>query len=260
MIVAFVFIFGLFVGSFLNVVIFRLHRQESFIRGSSKCLFCGHKLYPQDLVPFFSFLYLRGRCRYCRERFSVQYPLVELATALAFVLIFVRLFGDFSPEFLTPLVILHLFNWWALAAFLVIIFVYDLKYYLILDSVVWPAIILALTANLVLGMLVWSLFTAMLVGGGFFFLQFVISQGRWIGGGDVRLGALMGAILGWPHILTALFIAYILGSVFSIFLLAGRKKGLKDKLPFGTFLALATFLTMLYGQILVDWYWSLFIF
>ena len=260
MIVAFVFIFGLFVGSFLNVVILRLHRQESFIRGSSKCLFCGHKLYPRDLVPFFSFLYLKGRCRYCRERFSVQYPLVELATALAFVLVFVRLLGDFSPDFLTPLTILHLFNWWALVAFLIIIFVYDLKYYLILDSVVWPAVILALTANLVLGMPVWSLLLAMLAGGGFFFLQFVISSGRWIDGGDVRLGALMGAILGWPHILTALFIAYILGSIFSIFLLAGRKKGLKDKLPFGTFLALATFLTMLYGQTLVDWYWSLFVF
>jgi prepilin signal peptidase PulO-like enzyme (type II secretory pathway) len=96
------------------------------------------------------------------------------------------------------------------------------------------------------------------IGSGFFLLQFVISKGRWIGGGDIRLGFFMGAILGWPHVLTALFISYILGSFISIFLLLYRRKEWGDKIPFGTFLALGTFITMLWGPSLVNWYLSLF--
>ena len=259
MIVVFVFILGLFVGSFLNVVILRLHRQESFVKGASKCLFCGHRLYPKDLVPFFSYFYLKGRCRYCKQRFSNQYPLMELATALSFSLIFLKIVPSGDILSLGTGEILQLFDFWVLASFLLIIFVYDLKYYLILDSLIWPAVLIALTTNLFLGFSFLNLFLAMLIGGGFFLAQFVISKGRWIGGGDIRLGVLMGAILGWPHILTALFVAYILGSFVSVFLLLSSKKSWQDKVPFGTFLSLATFLAMLYGKELVSWYWSLFI-
>lgn len=259
MIVVFVFILGLFVGSFLNVVILRLHRQESFVKGTSKCLFCGHRLYPKDLVPFFSYFYLKGRCRYCKQRFSSQYPLLELATALSFSLIFLKIVPSGDMLSLGALEILQLVDFWVLSSFLLIIFVYDLKYYLILDSLIWPAVLIALSTNLILDFNFFGLILAMLVGGGFFLAQFVISKGKWIGGGDIRLGLLMGAILGWPHILTALFIAYILGSFVSIFLLFSSKKGWQDKVPFGTFLSLATFLTMLYGKELVSWYWSLFI-
>jgi len=259
MTVVLVFILGLFVGSFLNVVILRLHRQESFVKGASKCLFCGHRLYPKDLVPFFSYFYLRGHCRYCKQKFSSQYPMVELATGIVFSLIFLNIAPGGDIALLGIKEILRLFSWWILAGFLVIIFVYDLKYYLILDNVVWPALIIALATNLFLGMNFWYLILAMVVGGGFFLAQFVISKGRWIGGGDIRLGLLMGAILGWPHILTALFIAYVLGSLLSIGFLASKKFGWKDKVPFGTFLSLATLVAMLYGSELVNWYWSLFI-
>lgn len=257
MIVLFVFIFGLFIGSFLNVVIYRLHRQESFVKGFSKCLFCNHRLYTKDLVPLFSYLYLKGRCRYCKQRFSHQYPLVELATALSFVLVFFYIFPQ-SNFVLQTGPLLQLVDWWVIVAFLVIIFVYDLKYYLILDKVVLPAVIVIFLANLALGYQWWALLFAAVMGGGFFLLQFVISKGRWIGGGDIRLGFLMGIILGWPQILTALFIAYILGSIISIFLLLSNRKEWSDKVPFGTFLSLATFITMLYGQQLVNWYWNLF--
>ena len=94
MLVVFVFILGLLVGSFLNVVIFRLHRGESFISGHSKCLFCGHKLKARDLVPLFSYLFLKGHCRYCKQKFSGQYFLVELVTALSFVLIYIKIFPN----------------------------------------------------------------------------------------------------------------------------------------------------------------------
>ncbi|MFA6466243.1 MAG: prepilin peptidase [Patescibacteria group bacterium] len=258
MIVAFVFIFGLFIGSFLNVVILRLHRAESFIKGTSKCLFCRHRLYPKDLIPLFSYIFLKGHCRYCQKKFSRQYPLVEFFTGLAFVLIFGKVIPNFDLTTVTALQFLHLLDWWAIVSFLIIIFVYDFKYYLILDKVVLPGIVLAILANLFLGFSILNLLLAILVGGGFFLLQFVISKGRWIGGGDIRLGAFMGAILGWPQVLTALFLSYILGSFISIFLLLGKRKDWGDKIPFGTFLAIGTFLTMLWGPILVNWYLSLF--
>ncbi len=257
MLVVFVFILGLLVGSFLNVVIFRLHRGETFIRGHSKCLFCKHRLKIKDLVPLLSFLFLKGRCRYCKQKFSIQYFLVELITAICFVLIYIKIFPSLDILAGDWLDIWQMVGWFVLTAWLVIIFVYDLKYYLILDIVVIPAIILAFIFNYVLGFEVLNLLLAGLVGGGFFLAQFLVSKGKWIGGGDIRLGFLMGILLGWPHILTALFVAYILGSLISIVLLFGNKKHLTDKIPFGTFLSVATFVTMLYGDWLVAWYWSI---
>lgn len=248
MILFFLFILGLLVGSFLNVVIFRLHRSESFLTGRSKCLFCGHKLKPLDLVPLVSFLALWGKCRYCKHQFSSQYFWVELITGLVFVLIYQSAWPDYF----------QILTWLIAACFLIIIFVYDLKYYLILDKVILPAIILVFVANILLGFDPGNLFLAMLLGGGFFWLQYVMSHGRWIGGGDIRLGAFLGALLGWPQVVTALFIAYVGGSLVSVALLIWQHKGLKDKVPFGTFLTVGAFLAMLYGDRLVDWYWALF--
>ena len=263
MLLAFVFIFGLFVGSFLNVVVYRLHREESFIKGFSKCLFCGHRLYPKDLVPLFSFLFLRGKCRYCRHKIAKQYFLMELATAFGFTLITLVLWKTTDSQMIlsniSNILVFKTLAWWLFFSYLLIIFVYDLKYYLILDHVTIPAIIIFFVINLFLGFSWATLLIGALVGGGFFFLQFIISNGKWIGGGDIRLGLLMGAILGWPQVLTALFVAYLLGSLFAVGLLVSGKKHWGDKLPFGTFLSLATVIVMLYGEILIKWYWSLWI-
>ncbi len=247
MAVVFVFIIGLFFGSFLNVVVLRLHRHESFVKGFSKCLFCQHRLYAKDLVPLASFLWLKGRCRYCRQRFSQQYFWVELFTGLAFVAIWWRIFptedlGWWLEQFNWWPTIQLLF-WWLLAAWLMVIFIYDLKYYLILDKVSLPAIVFALVGNIILGHGWLDLLLAAIVGGGFFLFQFLISRGKWIGGGDIRLGILMGVILGWPQVTTALFLAYILGSIVGIFLLLNKKKGWGDKLPLGTFLSVSTLIT-----------------
>ena len=258
MMVAFVFILGLFVGSFLNVVVLRLHRAESFVKGYSKCLACKHRLYIKDSIPLLSYLFLKGRCRYCKKKFSHQYPLLEVVTGLAFVLVFWKVIPSLDLASATALQFIHLLDWWVIVSFLIIIFVYDLKYYLILDKIVWPGIILALIVNLFLGFSIFNLIFAAVIGGGFFLLQFVVSKGRWIGGGDIRLGVFMGAILGWPHVLTALFISYILGSFISVFLLLAKRKEMGDKIPFGTFLALGTFVTMLWGPSLINWYFSLF--
>jgi len=255
---AIIFIFGLFVGSFLNVVIYRLHRGESFITGHSKCLFCQHRLAPKDLVPLFSYIFLRGRCRYCQHKISPQYFWVELVTALAFCLVFSRIFPGGDLVLLTAFQAWKVITWWIFVSFLIIIFVYDLRYYLILDEVVLPAIVIAFVANLLLGYSFLNLLFAAVVGGGFFLLQFMISNGRWIGGGDIRLGVLMGVMLGWINILTALFIAYIIGSVIALLLIADKRKGWSDKIPFGTFLSIATLVTLLYGPAIVEKYFDFF--
>lgn len=257
--VVFVFILGLLAGSFLNVVIYRLHRGENYWQGFSKCLFCGHRLYFWDLVPLFSYVFLKGRCRYCRQVYSSQYFWVELATGLVFVLIFWHLMPGPELFFTSGQVWLKLLLWWILAAFLIVIFVYDLRYYLILDKVVWPAAGVALLAALLNRYELMDLGWAVLIGGGFFLLQYLLSSGRWIGGGDIRLGVLMGLILVWPDILIALFIAYVSGSLVGIFLLLAGRKAWRDRIPFGTFLSAATLVTMLYGDNLLIWYLNLFL-
>lgn len=258
MIVVIIFILGLLVGSFLNVVVYRIHRAETFVKGFSKCLFCGHRLYAKDLIPLFSYIFLKGRCRYCKQKFSKQYFLVELSTALAFSLIIINLLPGFQLANLTALLFLQILYYLVITAFLVVIFVYDLKYYLILDKIIIPAVLFAIACSFFLGHDMLNLFLAAFIGGGFFLLQFVVSKGKWIGGGDIRLGFLMGIILGWPHILTGLFVAYLLGSIISLGLLLFGNKSWTDKVPFGTFLTLATFITMLYGQNLVNYYLSFF--
>lgn len=232
----------------MNAVIYRLHEKKSFLRGRSFCPACRHVLKLLDLVPVFSFVFLKKRCRYCRRPISWQYPLVELAAAGAFALLYWQ-FG-LSAEF---------FVYSLYVCFLIIIFVYDLRYYLILDKVSLTGAAVALILSFfALKISLMSLLWGALFGAGFFLLQFVVSRGKWIGGGDIRLGLLMGLMLGWPNILAALFIAYALGSVVGVgLILSGRKKW-QSRVPFGTFLSLAAFLTFVFGEAIISFYKDLF--
>lgn len=248
----FIFAFGAIIGSFLNAVIFRLRTRESIAHGRSHCMRCRHALGVADLVPVLSWLMLRGRCRYCSEPISPQYVIVEAVTGLAFLVAALRTWGDAASFDAVGLatVLLH----WAAIAALVIVFVYDLRYMLILRGVVLPAAVIAALANLWLGVPWTSVAIGVLVGGGFFLLQRVVSKGEWVGGGDVNLGWFMGALLGWPHVLVALFIAYVSGAAVGVALLAGKRAGWRSEIPFGTFLAAATFIAMLWGGDIVSWY------
>ena len=230
-------------GSFLNVVVERLRHKESFLRGRSHCPHCKKTLGILDLVPIFSFLFLMGRCRHCHKKISWQYFFMELGTGLIFSLIYINF--DFKLPTTYYLLI---------SCFLIIIFLYDFKYYLILDKITIPAIIIALAGNLLLGQVWWELLLGAAIAAGFFLLQFLVSKGKWIGGGDIRLGVLMGLILGWKLVLIALFIAYGIGAVFGIILILCKKKKLSSSMPFGTFLTLATFITLIYGNIILEWY------
>jgi prepilin signal peptidase PulO-like enzyme (type II secretory pathway) len=241
-----VFLLGICIGSFLNVVILRTESGSS-IGGRSRCVKCAATLRPIDLIPVVSFLMLRGKCRSCGVKISIQYPLVELSTGLLFLLAFVSF--PFSPYLARLLVFIP---------FLVVIFVYDLRYQLILDRFTLPAMIVAFVLNVWIGRSPTDLLIGAALLAGFFGAQFAVSKGKWIGGGDIRMGALMGLMLGWQQALGALFVAYVLGALVSVGLLATKKAKMDTHVPFGTFLVLGTLVMLFYGQSLISWYLGFF--
>ena len=248
-----IFLSGLAIGSFINALIYRLHKGKSWIRGRSICPSCKHTLAWYDLVPVLSFILLKGRCRYCRKKISLEYPLVELSTGIIFVLIFVLQNGlKLSAINYQQLAIffLNLF----VATILIIVFIYDLKHYLILDKVILPAIAVVFIANILLGKSWSNMLIPAFAISAFFLFQFLISRGRWIGLGDLRLGFFMGIVLGWPNAILALFLAYVLGSVISVFLVIFKAKNWHSEIPFACFLCPATFIAMLWGNQLLQWY------
>jgi prepilin signal peptidase PulO-like enzyme (type II secretory pathway) len=247
MVYSIVFLFGLIIGSFLNALIYRLSVGQSVAAGRSYCPECKHVLAPRDLLPLISFMVLRARCRYCRKPISWQYPAVELATALAFLLTYMRFMSGAVDTLILGTDIFRIILFWVYSAFLVVIFVYDLKHYLILDVVIIPASIVAFIGGALLGYPIAQMLLAGFVAAGFFALQFFVSRGRWIGGGDIRLGFLMGLMLSWPLVVIALLLAYILGSIVGIGLIVFGKKQFGSQVPFGTFLTIATFIVLLYG-------------
>ena len=246
MVSIFIFIFGLLIGSFLNVIIFRLNQKKTFIFGRSACPNCKKEIFWQDNIPLVSFLILGGKCRHCKKSISLQYPIVELITAVIFSL-FYFYFG----------VGLQLLIYLIFSSFLVIIFVYDLKHYLILDKVTIPAMFFAFLASLYLGISFTSLILGAVVGACFFALQFFLSKGKWVGDGDIRLGALMGLMLGFKLVLVALFLSYILGATIGLILIFSNRKKMSSQVPFGPFLVAGTFIALLYGQQLLNWYLNL---
>ncbi len=267
----FIFIFGTIIGSFLNALIWRIHKSESVMRGRSKCVHCEHELSAGDLIPVFSFALLKGKCRYCKKQISWQYPLVELAMGGLFVLSYTAVYAGIPGGIIESLFLgrhasadLLFARLLVFLSILIVLLVYDARWGLLPDSVTLPALPLAFVLNLFVftspticdgGAFVcffsvpWvNMVGAALIGGGFFAFQYIISKGAWIGGGDIRLGALMGVMLGFPEVLVALFIAYIVGASVAIILLALRKKGMKSEMPFGPFLCGATAVMLLYGE------------
>ncbi len=258
-----VFAFGLIVGSFLNCVIYRLEKEESFLKGRSYCPYCKHGLSWKDLVPLLSFLILKGKCRYCQKQISWQYPLVEISTALLFLSIFNFQFFLLRQGF-GGQAIFNFIYYLIISSFLIIIFVYDLKHYIIPDGVVYSAIIVALIFNLQFSISnEFSIFKLTILSAfgaaAFFLLIVLISRGRWMGVGDIKLAALMGLFLGWPNILVALFLAFFIGAVIGTGLIMSGKKTLKSEVPFGPFLITGTFLALFFGQDFLNWYLNLFL-
>lgn len=270
-----VFLFGLAVGSFLNAFIYRLELREglmlspsslkpSVLQGRSFCPRCGHTLAWYDLIPLASYIFLRGKCRYCKKKISLQYPFVELVTGLLFVAAF-SLFADNLTKLSYPqaLEVLYL---WAIGSLLLVVFVYDLRHFIIPDKVLYPAIGLAFAWNalpsfgVVDNLTKLSFVSALLSGigaAGFFLAIYLLSKGRAMGFGDVKLALFMGLFLGFPNILVALAFAFGSGALVGLILIFFKKKTMRSEVPFGPFLVLGTLVALFWGNSLVVWYLTL---
>lgn len=230
----FIFFLGLAVGSFLNVVIARIDTPKSIWLARSNCPKCKHQLSAWDLIPLVSYIVLGGKCRYCKKKISWEYPLVEFITGVAFLTLFWFMSGFLiAGEPGNTAIYLNLFFYFSYTAFLIIIFVYDLKHYLILDRVVLPAAIFAILGSLFTSVGIVSALLGSVVAGIFFLLLFLISRGKWMGGGDVKLAFVIGLMLGWPNILVGLLLAFVMGAIFGVGLMLSKKKKWKDKLEKG---------------------------
>ncbi len=240
------FIFGLVFGSFLNVVVYRLKTPprrggmtKDIIFGRSFCPECKNLLKWYDLIPIVSFIWLRKHCRYCQKKISWQYPIVELISGLLWVLIFYK-FG-FSLITIYYLFIFSLF---------LVIVVYDFKWRIIPDKVVYPAIIIALIYNLFNAL---SLFAA-LIAFLFFFMFFYFSKGRAMGLGDAKLAFLIGLFLSPLLAIAAFMLAFIIGAVFGIILIGLGKKSLKSQIAFGPFLVLGATIAFFLSDFIIKFF------
>lgn len=248
-----IFASGLAIGSFLNCVVYRLETRKSFLKGRSFCPHCNHKLGFFDLIPVFSFLCLKGKCRYCNKKISLQYPIVEIITGLLFLLIDVY----FNSQ------LLLMFFLFLIVPFLIIIFIYDLKHYIIPDKVIYPAIGLTFFYQLLSITSLSSIlnpFVSACLASSFFISIILLSKGEWMGWGDVKLGFLMGLLLGSPNVLLALFLSFFSGAFVGVFLIFLKKKTLKSQVPFGPFLIFGTFIAIFWGVDIVNWYSKIFLF
>ncbi len=246
----FLFSLGAIVGSFLNVCIVRLPKRESLIRPPSHCPHCNKPIRFYDNIPIISYILLGGKCRYCKNRISPRYPVVEGLTGLMTVALFMR-YG-LTVQFL----LLLLFS----AALIIITFI-DLSHQIIPDAISIPGIPCGIGASLLIPTISWlDSLLGILVGGG---LLWLIAVGyKWItgregmGGGDIKLLAMMGAWLGWKAIPFILLASSLIG----LFLGGGSglilKKGLRTKIPFGPFLALASLIYIFFGPEVIRWYIS----
>jgi len=239
---------GLVVGSFLNVVVARLPHRRSLWGPRSACPACGAAIAWHDNIPVLSFVALRGRCRACEAPIAWRYPLIEALTAGTFAL--AHLVLGLSPALVPALLLL--------AALIAITFI-DLEHQLIPDAITLPGVVTGLVANVATGAVPWldSVIGAIVAGGGFFAI--IVASGGGMGGGDMKLGAMLGSFLGWQLTIVALFLAVVAGGGGALAVLSTGKKGRKDPIPFGPFLALGGAAALLWGRSLMAWYFDVFV-
>lgn len=271
MVTAILFLFGVIFGSFINALVWRLRKLEttkgkvgkkySIAHGRSICVHCEHELAPKDLVPLFSWLALRGKCRYCQKPISAQYPIVELLTGILFAMSFA--FWQFPLGSIASVAVLLI--WLGSLVILIALAIYDIHWYELPDRLVFPMIGLGLVFAALsaydqrdLTVLVGSLFGSALMFS-LFWILFQMSKGEWIGGGDVKIAFALGAFAGGAtESLLVIFIASLLGTLLAVpsLLKAGAIKGVK--IPFGPYLITATILVVLFGNSVISWYQNLF--
>lgn len=236
-----VFIIGACIGSFLNVCIYRLPRGQSVVYKPSHCPGCDQRLKALDLVPLLSYVLLKGRCRYCNEKISVRYPLVELISALLFVAAYQ--FWGWQWQTLSM---------WVFFAALISAALIDFRHKIIPDEIVIVGCMLGLPLVFLADKLVDGIIG--FFAAGLFFLFLAVGSKGGIGGGDIKLSALMGLYLGCPAIFVAVFSSFLFGGIISILLMALRCKRMKDSVPFGPFMAIGGVVAAFYTDPIIKWY------
>src|SRR4030042_2674312 len=243
-------IFGALVGSFLNVCISRMPKKESIVWPGSHCPHCKNPIKFYDNFPLISYLLLRGRCRYCKGPISAQYPLVEGITALSSLVLFMR----FGPS-------LSYLIYFAFVAALIVITVIDLYHQIIPDVISLPGIGVGLLASLIIPQhTFFNSLIGILLGGGSLFLVATLYQWFFkregMGGGDVKLLAMIGAFLGWKAVLLTIFLSSLIGSILGITIIVLQGKNFKYAIPFGPFLSLGAVITLFYQNEMISWYFQ----
>lgn len=292
------FLFGLGIGSFINVITVRFQPNEkvnflNLVSGHSRCPFCLHQLQWFDLFPIFSFIFLKGKCRYCGKKISWQYPIVESITAIIFAGLVYRFLTLDSIRLI--IATMGTIPWWVWLTILIFLFyttilvivsIIDIKHYVIPDKFIFCGSIIALIADVFFYLMtikninfptcglnflssyidyfncqfnpLISYLLGALVLGGFLFLVYLITKGKGMGFGDVKLGILIGLMLGLTNGILALISAFIIGTIIAIILLALKKKNLKAAVPFGPFLSIGVLTVIFFGSAIIRGYLSLF--
>jgi leader peptidase (prepilin peptidase)/N-methyltransferase len=251
---AFIAVFGLVFGSFLNVVIFRLPRGMSLIKPPSSCPGCGARIKPYDNVPVLSYVLLGGKCRTCRRRISTVYPAVEALTALGFVMVYVHAGRVLGLEFVAGC---------AFTSALIALGFIDYDHQILPDTITLPGLVLALVYSFFRDDLTFrGALLGAVAGAGFLVLVYgaylLIRKKEGLGMGDVTMLLLVGAYLGLMRTLLTLILASFVGALVGVFFIVRRGKDFQFALPFGTFLAPAAFVSMLWGEAIIRAYLSLY--
>ena len=287
------FIFGTIIGSFINVLVDRTDAKESAFKGHSFCPYCHKILAWWEMVPVLNYFYLKGRCSSCHHKLSIQYPIVEFLTGLffsltiwrfgRFPLINLHLFTNLNWE--SILILINLFFWFYWLFVFLVISLYDLKKYLILNEVLIPAIIISFLWRVCLGIILqikqfvflsqlthflgsqnyvfgyYPYFMSLILGismsAGLIAALVYLTKEKAMGWGDAILAVFIGIILGWPEALIALIIAFLSGGFASLLLMVLKKKTIKSYLPFAPFLSLGAVTVMLFGDIIIKGYLSI---
>jgi len=244
-----IFILGLIVGSFCNVCIYRIPKNESIIYPASHCPKCRTTIKPVDNIPLLSYILLKGRCRNCGSKISIQYPVVELLTGMIYLIIY--LIYGLSIQSLVYII---------LSSALIIIAFIDLNEQIVPDVISLPGIGVGLILSFFVPYLSFiNSALGVVVGGGIILIIALVGsmifKKEAMGGGDVKLAAMIGAFLGWRYTIISLFLGFFLGALAGIFLILSKIKSKEDMVPFGPFIALGSLITLLWGEKIIAWYW-----
>ncbi|HVQ43633.1 MAG TPA: prepilin peptidase [Candidatus Saccharimonadia bacterium] len=246
-------ILGLIFGSAINAMVWRLKVGKSWVRGRSACPDCGHVLAPKDLVPVLSWLALGGKCRYCRQPIK-DHPVVELVTALVFGLSAYALAPVGAVDWV------RLGFWLVLATMLIVLAVYDARWMILPDKVMLPLMAVGVVYAATMAVathspqVLWGALAAALVAGGAFYALVWATKGRAMGGGDIKLAFAMGLVLGAQGTAVAMLVAFNVAAAVGVAMIASRRRGRHDHIPFGPYLVGGTIVAFLWGREIVAWY------